>query len=225
MASIRELFSYWNSPGSDRRRGADPAVRTNDDGPVTLFRRTAKRAFDIIAAIMGLITLSPIFLLVSIAIKMDSRGPVFHRQVGHDYNGEEILVVKFRSSEITRRARNSSPMTRVGRVLRRSGLEGLPQLVNVLAGDMSIVGPEMFLSVPKTILTDQTPLISRQPTMKPGLIGWAQVNGCWGDSNTRDAMQRRIKYDVYYIENWSFLLDMRIIVMALFSKEAYTITE
>jgi lipopolysaccharide/colanic/teichoic acid biosynthesis glycosyltransferase len=109
-----------------------------DLAPAVRYRRVTQRAFDIVAAIIGLILFSPTFLLVSLAIKIDSRGPVFRRETKYDCDGAEFLVLKFRFNEITRNTRDSSGMTRVGRVLNGSGIDGLPQLVSVLLGQMPI---------------------------------------------------------------------------------------
>jgi lipopolysaccharide/colanic/teichoic acid biosynthesis glycosyltransferase len=241
-SSIRKLLAYWNRPNSSwpkprpgefSHNSKDKAPSHGTDGdtgtcpdrpsPERLFGQVAKRAFDIVAAIMLLIMFSPTFLLISLAIKIDSRGPVFRRHARYGYSGEEILVWRFRFNEITGRATYSSCLTRVGRVLHSSGLEDLPRLFNVLDAEMSIVGPEPFLAVPERQLQEQFLLHSRRHKVKPGLIGWARVNGCRGEANARDEIQRRIEYDLYYIEKWSFWLDMKIITMAVFSMDAHAI--
>jgi lipopolysaccharide/colanic/teichoic acid biosynthesis glycosyltransferase len=203
-------------PNSVRSRAVGSTIVTNDWALVFLFSRAAKRVFDIVAATVGLILLSPTFLLVAIAIKIDSRGPVFHSQTLHGYNNENIRVLKFRTTIVWGHGKVLQYVTRVGAVLRRTGIDGLPLLINVLRGEMSTVGPSPYVAVP--FLAEQISLVQLHG-VKPGITGWAQVNGCCGDSDKM--IRQRIEFDQYYIENWSFLFDMRIILMTLFSKDAY----
>jgi putative colanic acid biosynthesis UDP-glucose lipid carrier transferase len=233
--SVRRLFDYWigpveNLPGlehgeSDENSTVrtpnhdaaddpqpptfDPANITKDAGPG--FPLAVKRAFDIVVAIMGLVVFSPTFLLVSMAIKLDSRGPVFRRRRLYGYTGEETLVWSFRFNEFTTRATISSRATRIGGILRSSGVEELPQLINVLLGEMSIVGPKPLLTAPGLRLQNQ--FFLQRLKMRPGLISWAQVNECGREINTQEAIRRRVEYDLYYAEHWSFFLDMKIIAM------------
>jgi Undecaprenyl-phosphate glucose phosphotransferase len=196
--------------------------------PLSAFDRVMKRAFDIAGAAIGLILLSPVFAIVAIAIKLDSRGPVFFLQTRHGYNNETIRVFKFRSMTATedggtfRQARKDDPrVTRVGRILRRSNIDELPQLLNVLFGEMSIVGPRPHPVALNKTFEGQISPFSRRHNVKPGITGWAQVHGYRGETDTLAKMQRRFEHDVYYIDNWSFILDVRIILMTLFSKSAY----
>jgi lipopolysaccharide/colanic/teichoic acid biosynthesis glycosyltransferase len=207
--------------GGPKLREADPSALADQAASARLLNHVAKRVFDLAVATLGLILFSPIFLLVSVAIKLGSRGSVLVREVRYDYDGELILVFKFRSSGNTENGRSGSPVTRVGRILRSSGIDGLPQLVNVLRGGMSIVGPRPFMAVPDNRFEEQISRISQQNRVKPGITGWAQANGHFGDSRSFGAMQRRIEYDLYYIEKWSFFFDMKIIVMTLLSKGPY----
>lgn len=175
------------------------------------FQRSLKRAFDVLIAAAVIFILSPTLLLISLAIKIDSRGPMFRRYVRHGYDGESLLMMKFRSEQVTQNGRYSSRLTRVGRILRRTGIEDLPQLVNVLRGEMSIVGPQPFITNPEIGEISEH---ARRHKLKPGILGWAQVHGYWDEKNTGT---RRTEFDGYYLEHWSFLLDTKIIVMALFS--------
>jgi lipopolysaccharide/colanic/teichoic acid biosynthesis glycosyltransferase len=165
---------------------------------------------------------------VAIAIKLDSPGPVLFRQTRHGYNNETIKVFKFRSmtkaddGEFVQAARNDSRVTRVGAILRRTNIDELPQLINVLRGEMSIVGPRPHATVHNKMFEGKISVFSRRHVVKPGITGWAQVNGLRGATETFEKMQRRVEHDLYYIDNWSFWLDLRIIVMTLFSKTAYT---
>jgi Undecaprenyl-phosphate glucose phosphotransferase len=197
--------------------------------PLSTIDRLLKRGFDIVAAVAGLLLLSPLLLMVAIAIKLDSRGPVLFRQTRHGYNNDPIRVIKFRSmttmedGQAFRQAtRNDPRMTRVGRVIRRTNIDELPQLINVLLGEMAIVGPRPHPVAMNEMFQKQISPLSRRHNVKPGITGWAQVNGFRGETDTLEKMQRRFEADLYYIDNWSLFLDMKIILMTLFSKRAYT---
>jgi Undecaprenyl-phosphate glucose phosphotransferase len=188
-----------------------------------------KRTFDLICAAIGLVVLSPLLLVVSIAIKLDSPGPVFFRQTRHGFNNDEIRVLKFRSMTSTESNRqfkqtieNDPRVTRVGHIIRPTNIDELPQLINVLRGEMSIVGPRPHATAHNALFNNMITPFSRRHNVKPGITGWAQVNGFRGATDTLEKMQRRIEYDLYYVDNWSFLLDIKIIMMTLFSKQAYT---
>jgi lipopolysaccharide/colanic/teichoic acid biosynthesis glycosyltransferase len=197
----------------------------SDGAAALLLGRAAKRSFDVIVATIGLILFSPIFLLSSLAIRIDSHAPVFRRHLRYGCNGKEILVLNFSSNEITGTTKNSSRMTHVSRILRSSGIDGLPQLINVVRGEMSIVGPRPYMTVPSELLDEQILGTSRWHIVKPGIIGWAQINGYWDESNSFKVMRRRIEHDLYYLKHWSFLFDMKILLMTLVSKNAYAIAE
>ena len=196
--------------------------------PLSSFHRIMKRLFDIAAAGSGLLLLSPVLALVSLAIKLDSPGPVFFRQTRHGYNNASIRVFKFRSMTTAedghafRQAKKDDPrVTRLGQILRRTNIDELPQLINVLTGEMSIVGPRPHPVALNRMFEEQISPFSRRHNVKPGITGWAQVNGHRGETDTLEKMQRRFECDLYYIDNWSFLLDVKIILMTVFSKTAY----
>ena len=196
--------------------------------PLSMFDLCAKRTFDITLATIGLIVLSPLFLVVSIAIKLDSPGPVFFRNTRHGFNNEEIRVLKFRSmttiedgDQFTQATKNDPRVTRIGQIIRRTNIDELPQLINVLRGEMSLVGPRPHATAHNALFNNVITPFSRRHNVKPGITGWAQVNGYRGATDALEKMQRRIEYDLYYIDNWSFLFDLKIIMMTLFSKKAY----
>ncbi len=196
--------------------------------PLSKVQQVAKRVFDVTIAATGLVILSPLLLLVAIAVKLDSRGPVLFRQERHGYNNETIKVFKFRSmahgngwGAFMQAVQNDARVTRVGRILRRTNIDELPQLINVLRGEMSIVGPRPHATDHNRMFEDKISVFSRRHVVKPGITGWAQVNGYRGPTDTLEKMQRRVEYDLYYIDNWSFWLDIRILIMTLFSKMAY----
>jgi Undecaprenyl-phosphate glucose phosphotransferase len=195
--------------------------------PLTPFNRAFKRAFDVAAAIVGLVLLSPLFVIVALAIKLDSRGPVLFRQTRHGYNNEPIRVLKFRSMTVMEDGADFTPVTRydprvtrLGRFLRRTNIDELPQLFNVLVGDMSIVGPRPHATAQNETFAKLISSFSRRHNVKPGITGWAQVNGYRGDTDTLEKMQRRVEHDLYYIDHWSLLFDLRIILLTA-SREVY----
>jgi Undecaprenyl-phosphate glucose phosphotransferase len=197
--------------------------------PLTIVDRALKRGFDICAAISGLVLLAPLFVMTAIAVKLDSRGPVFFRQQRYGYNKQAITIFKFRSmhvmednGEFIKQAQKNDPrITRLGRVLRSTNIDELPQLINVLTGEMSIVGPRPHATAHDKLFEELIPPYSRRHRVKPGLSGWAQVNGYRGETDTVEKMQRRIEYDLHYIENWSLWFDVKIVWLTLFSKKTY----
>lgn len=205
--------------------------------PLSMVQRVAKRVFDVVVASAGLVILSPVLLLVAGAIKLESAirqecgRSVFFRQKRHGYNNETIVVFKFRSmverdgkadERFVQAVRGDDRCTTVGRVLRRTNLDELPQLLNVLRGEMSIVGPRPHATEHNAMFEDKISVYSRRHVVKPGITGWAQVHGFRGPTDTLDKMKRRVDLDLWYIDNWSFWLDIRIVIMTLFSKVAYT---
>jgi Undecaprenyl-phosphate glucose phosphotransferase len=196
--------------------------------PLSQVQRAAKRLFDIVVAAAGLVMLSPLLAVVALAVKLDSRGPVLYWQKRHGYNNEAINVFKFRSmthrkdsGRFVQAVQNDPRITRVGAILRRTNIDELPQLINVLRGEMSIVGPRPHAMAHNMMFEDKISVFSRRHVVKPGITGWAQVNGYRGATETLERMQRRVEYDLYYIDNWSFWLDLKIIVMTVFSKTAW----
>jgi len=196
--------------------------------PLTPFNRALKRVFDIAAAIVGLIVVSPLFIIIPIAIKLDSRGPVLFHQKRHGFNNEPIRVLKFRSMTVMEDGDNFKPVTRhdprvtrLGRFMRHTNIDELPQLFNVLVGDMSLVGPRPHATSQNDVFAKLISSFSRRHNVKPGITGWAQVNGYRGETDTLEKMQRRVEHDLYYIDNWSLLLDLKILVLTLFSRKVY----
>src|SRR5258708_514661 len=167
-------------PGPACGEGIDPAIlanAANDRAPVFPFDRAAKRAFDIVAASMGLVLFSPMLLLVSIAIKIDSRGPVLRRQMLRGYDNEDVHLLTFRTTVFSSTEKSASIVTGVGDVLRRTRIDGLPRLINVLRGEMSIVGPSPNVATPSNVVAERIPLIRLGHTVKLLMTSSAQVNG------------------------------------------------
>lgn len=196
--------------------------------PMTGFGGALKRLADVTAGALGLIGLAPLFLLIACAIKLESPGPVFFRQRRYGFNKAPFHIWKFRTmstmedGERVRQATRHDPrITRLGAVLRRYNLDELPQLLNVVRGEMSLVGPR-----PHAIIHDQTfepnvSLYARRHNVRPGITGWAQVNGHRGETDTGEKIAHRINHDLYYIDNWSLALDLWILVLTFFSRKAY----
>ncbi|MGH8453061.1 MAG: exopolysaccharide biosynthesis polyprenyl glycosylphosphotransferase, partial [Nevskiales bacterium] len=170
---------------------------------------------------------------ISLAIKLDSPGPVIFRQKRHGWNGEEITVLKFRTmmlhnevpGQVTQAHRHDSRITRIGRLLRRTSLDELPQFFNVLMGTMSVVGPRPHAIEHNAHYQQLVSGYILRHKVKPGITGWAQVNGFRGETGTVEMMRQRIEFDLYYIEHWSIWFDLAIValtlVKGLLSKQAY----
>ena len=199
-------------------------------GPSSLRDRLLKRSFDIVVAGALLVLLWPLLLVVAMLIKLDTPGPVFFRQTRHGYNNDPISVLKFRSmttfddsrDQFRQATRNDPRVTRMGRVLRRTNIDELPQLINVLKGEMSMVGPRPHAVTHNNMFADQIIRMYRRHNVKPGITGWAQVNGLRGETDTFEKMQKRIEHDLYYVDNWSFFFDLKIMIMTVVLKRAYT---
>jgi lipopolysaccharide/colanic/teichoic acid biosynthesis glycosyltransferase len=124
--------------------------------------------------------------------------------------------------QFTQATENDPRVTRVGRIIRSTNIDELPQLINVLRGEMSIVGPRPHATAHNSLFNNMIGRFSRRHNVKPGITGWAQINGYRGATDTLEKMRQRIEYDLHYVDNWSFLFDVKIIIMTLFSKRAYT---
>jgi len=185
-----------------------------------------KRAEDVVLASLALLLLSPLMLLVAVAIKLDSRGPVLFRQRRYGYNHQLIEVYKFRSMfhdlrdmDAQTQTRAGDPrVTRIGRFIRKSSIDELPQLFNVLAGSMSMVGPRPHATATKAadiLFEEAVANYVARHKVKPGITGLAQVHGYRGETDTVEKLQKRVEYDLAYIENWSLGLDAFILLRTL----------
>ncbi|MCF8275184.1 MAG: undecaprenyl-phosphate glucose phosphotransferase [Flavobacteriales bacterium] len=202
------------------------AVRKN---PLERLRyKTLKRMFDIIFSGLLLITvLPPLFILIAIFIKLDSKGPIFFSQARWGLNNIPFKALKFRSmstdsedvkeGKYQQAKKNDPRITKVGAFLRKSNLDELPQFINVLFGDMSVIGPRPH---PEPLNVESKKVVDnylQRHLVKPGITGWAQVNGARGETKQVSQMQKRVDYDIWYIENWSFMLDIRIILQTVWN--------
>ena len=194
------------------------------DKPLAGWNYIVKSMEDRVLAAAILVVIMPLLLLIAALIKLDSRGPVLFRQKRYGLNNEVIEVFKFRSMYIdrcedravTQATRHDPRVTRIGRILRRTSLDELPQFLNVLMGTMSIVGPRPHAIAHNEQYSRLIDEYLARHRVKPGITGWAQVNGLRGETETLEKMEQRVRYDLYYIENWSLLFDIRIILRTLF---------
>lgn len=196
--------------------------------PLTTFEIVQKRVFDLIVASLALVFLAPFFLVMAILIKLDSSGPVFFMQRRYGFNQEPFRIFKFRSMTsmddgrvIVQATAGDARITRVGAFMRRFNIDELPQLLNVIRGEMSLVGPR-----PHALAHDQQyertiALYARRHNVKPGITGWAQVSGLRGETASEEKMRRRVEHDLHYIDNWSMMLDIKIMFLTVFSGKAY----
>ena len=180
--------------------------------------RLMKRGFDLAASALGLVLLSPLLAVIAIGVKLSSPGPVLFRQKRVGYEKREFEMLKFRSMRVNDRentawTKDADPRrTRFGALLRKTSLDELPQLWNVLKGDMSLIGPRPELPFFVEKFRESVPFYMVKHQVKPGMTGWAQVNGFRGDTSVK----KRIELDLWYIENWSVWLDLRILVRTVF---------
>jgi exopolysaccharide biosynthesis polyprenyl glycosylphosphotransferase len=179
-----------------------------------------KRAFDLVVGGTVLCLLLPLLLLIALAVRADSPGPALFRQTRRGFNGGEFRIEKFRTmsvledgNTIVQASANDGRVTRFGRILRRTSLDELPQLLNVLRGDMSLVGPRPHAVAHDIMFSSVVADYASRFRTKPGITGWAQVNGLRGETPQVALMQRRIDLDIWYIDHWSLLLDLKIVAL------------
>ena len=197
------------------------------DKPIADWDYIVKRAFDLFFASLAIVLLSPVMLATAVAIRLDSPGPVIFRQKRYGFNNEIIQIFKFRSMYTSMTDANAARLvtkddprvTRVGRFIRKTSIDELPQLLNVLTGDLSLVGPRPHALEAKAqnrLYDDVVDGYFARHRVKPGITGWAQVNGWRGETDTEEKLQRRVEHDLYYIENWSVMLDLYICLITPF---------
>ena len=196
--------------------------------PISPWALMIKRMLDFTGALIGILMLSPLMLFVATAIHLESPGPVLFRQKRRGFNGRTFHIWKFRTMHVlesdgpVRQAQRNDPrITRVGRILRRLSIDELPQLFNVLKGEMSLVGPRPHAIDHDTIFERRVRRYARRRKVLPGITGWAQVNGYRGETDTREKLIRRIEYDLEYIERWSIWFDIYIIFLTVLSPKTW----
>lgn len=221
---VADLMSYdllsarWTSIGSS------PLISIHD----TPFRGVSgalKRFEDIAAGVVALLIIALPVLIIALLVKITSPGPVFFRQRRYGLNGKEIRILKFRTMsvcedgvEIKQAQRDDVRVTRLGKFLRRTSLDELPQFLQVLTGEMSVVGPRPHAVAHNEHYRALIPGYMLRHKVKPGITGWAQVNGWRGETPTRHWMEKRVEHDLEYINNWSFLWDIKIVLLTIFGR-------
>lgn len=196
--------------------------------PLGPLQSATKRVFDFLVASIAVVLLAPVFVIIAIMIKRDSPGPVFFRQRRRGYNLREFRIWKFRTmsslddGDVVRQAtQGDERVTAVGAVLRRFNLDELPQLFNVITGEMSLVGPRPHAVAHDRMFETRIAKYRRRLNMRPGITGWAQVNGHRGPTETDGAMRARVEHDLYYIDNWSLTLDVYVLIATVLSRKAF----
>src|SRR5206468_7074259 len=192
------------------------------DSPFSGVDGLVKRGSDIVLALLILALISPLLLLLALAVKLTSPGPAIFRQRRYGLDGEEIVVYKFRTMTVTedgdtiRQCRQADErVTRLGAIMRRTSLDELPQFINVLQGRMSVVGPRPHAVAHNEMYRKLIRGYMIRHKVKPGISGLAQVNGYRGETDTVEKMKARIDYDLAYLRNWSLLLDVQIILKTI----------
>jgi Undecaprenyl-phosphate glucose phosphotransferase len=188
--------------------------------PISGWGIAAKRAEDLVIGMLATMLLLPLMVAIALLIKLDSPGPVFFRQKRLGFNNQPFEIFKFRtmtpdagrSKKTVQATRDDPRVTRVGRFLRRSSLDELPQLFNVLKGEMSLVGPRPHAVDHNEEYARKIRWYFARHRVKPGMTGWAQVNGLRGETESTEKMEARVKFDIFYTENWSVVFDLRILV-------------
>jgi putative colanic acid biosynthesis UDP-glucose lipid carrier transferase len=181
-----------------------------------------KRALDVVASALLLLLFAPLLLLAALLIKLESPGPALFRQMRGGLGGAKFQILKLRTMhcredgpELTQAQRGDNRITRIGRLLRASSIDELPQLLNVLRGDMSLVGPRPHAAAHDDYYGTRIADYYARYQARPGLTGWAQVKGLRGGTETVDAMRRRVEADIAYIQTWSILKDAQIVLLTI----------
>ena len=202
------------------------------DSPLDGSNAIIKRIEDIVLSTLILILISPVLLGLALVVKFTSKGPVFFKQNRYGIDGKPIKVWKFRSmnvmedgAKVTQATKNDSRFTPIGQFIRKTSLDELPQFINVLQGQMSIVGPRPHAVAHNEEYRKLVDGYMLRHKVKPGITGWAQINGWRGETDTLDKMEKRIEFDLEYIRNWSLLFDLKIVFLTIFkgfiNKNAY----
>jgi putative colanic acid biosynthesis UDP-glucose lipid carrier transferase len=199
-----------------------PVMAVRNEPMQAFHNRVIKRAFDIVFSTIFLLTIFPVlYVIFGILIKMSSPGPIIFKQTRTGIYGQDFDCYKFRSMHVNdladkKQAEKHDPrITKIGYFLRRSNLDELPQFFNVLKGDMSVVGPRPHMLKHTELYSSIIDKYMVRHLIKPGITGWAQVNGYRGETKTMEQMEGRVRSDVWYLENWSFILDLKIVLVTI----------
>jgi Undecaprenyl-phosphate glucose phosphotransferase len=196
--------------------------------PLSRIEIVQKRLFDLVFATIALITLTPLIIFIALLIGLEGEGPIFFVQRRYGFNQQPFRIIKFRTMRtledgtlIPQAKRDDPRLTRLGRFLRRWNIDEIPQLFNVLKGDMSLVGPRPHAVSHNREFEQRIALYARRHNVKPGITGWAQINGYRGETDTEEKLRKRVEHDLFYIDNWSLWLDLKIIARTVLSPAAY----
>lgn len=231
---VPEMEGYPRHKMTHSQVGAVNVLRLREEPLNNVFARIFKRSFDILASAIFLCTIYPFVLLfVWIGTTISSPGPLYFKQKRTGYNGKSFNIYKFRSMKVNADAdklqatKDDPRKTKFGDFLRRSSIDELPQFINVLKGEMSIVGPRPHMEYHTDLYSDLIDNYMVRHLAKPGITGWAQVSGCRGETKTTEEMADRVEHDIWYIENWTPLLDFEILLRTVWQvlpghdKQAY----
>jgi len=214
---IRTLTNYASSAG---QQVLSVEIQR---APLSRGERMVKRSVDIVLGLLALIAFTPIMAMTAVAIKLEGPGPIFFRQTRKGFNGVPFVMLKFRSmtvqengATVTQATRDDPRVTAIGRILRASSIDELPQLINVLRGEMSLIGPRPHALAHDDYFDKVVGDYAFRHHVKPGMTGWAQVNGLRGATPTVDLIAKRVKMDLWYINNWSPWLDLQIVGKTFF---------
>jgi len=214
---VRTLTSYVSSA---RQRVLAIEIQR---APLSGAERSVKRVMDIAIASLALLFFAPVMLLTALAIKLDSRGPVIFKQYRKGFSGKQFVMFKFRTmtvqengDSVVQATRNDPRVTSIGALLRSASIDELPQLLNVLVGDMSLIGPRPHALAHDTYFEQILSDYAYRHHVKPGMTGWAQCNGARGATPTIDHISERVKLDLWYINNWTLWLDVQILIKTFF---------
>lgn len=227
-----DIFSLHLLNPSVKEMAGVPLVTLSETPLIAGGPAFIKEVMDKTLAAAAILVLSPIFITTALAVKLSSPGPIIFKQKRHGWDGRLINIWKFRSmyvhqkekGQLKQAQKNDNRITPVGRFIRRTSIDELPQFLNVLSGQMSLVGPRPHAIEHNEYYSDKVGAYLARHRIKPGITGLAQISGCRGETDTLDKMEKRIEYDLEYINNWSPWLDLKILIrtpFSLFSKNAY----
>jgi putative colanic acid biosynthesis UDP-glucose lipid carrier transferase len=220
---VPDVFTFKMLNARSREIGGLPVVSVYDT-PFDSVDAVVKRVEDVVLSSIILCLIAVPMLCIATAVKLTSKGPAIFKQRRYGINGEEIMVWKFRSMTtcdngdvVVQATKGDTRITKIGDFIRRTSLDELPQFINVLQGKMSIVGPRPHAVAHNELYRDQISGYMQRHLVKPGITGWAQVNGWRGETDTICKMEKRIEYDLYYIRNWSLVMDIKVIGRTILS--------
>jgi Undecaprenyl-phosphate glucose phosphotransferase len=216
----RQIRTLTNYVSSGHQRVLSLEIQR---APLNIAEQAVKRALDLLIGSVALIFFMPIMALTALAIKLDGPGPVFFLQNRKGFNGRHFVMIKFRTmtvqengAVVTQATRNDPRVTKIGRLLRASSIDELPQLINVIRGEMSLVGPRPHALAHDNYFENLLQDYAFRHHVKPGMTGWAQVNGLRGATPSVSQIARRVEMDLWYINNWSLWFDVQILIKTFF---------